>query len=957
MDPELLQRLVGALLDARLSPSDIVKLIRDTDWETSDAPDVIGAELRKRAVAHRNALLEISAGRDLDLARIYRNLLAATGRKHIPSYLMLLEATCLDLGPGSGEWRQAYVRAYGSARRPSVMTLASRLLSGEALRSDDIVGQDVLAQATRFALLGHVSGGKQISAVKAFRLTVGKEVPQSEWSESLTSALTSWPGPPVTLADLGAAPKSVVAAVVDAAPADRNEAAASGANEAPSLVGLRQVAAAIRSNGFNAQVDRRLLREIRTPMPARELVAAAEYLLISTGVVEHGPARASIEQQVRFYTPLLHAAMDLLSAAPKKRLGAFAKLETAVKEELLKGRFLGDSAALWVGAGPARRAEYLRLLSERGVVRRFVADYLPAATGIVPVQTLVGSAWREAIAPFLSASEVRRELLATPRRTRLDWFSTEQAKAFLAWVASPALPDGDVVPVAAAFRGDLVKWCYAAAGEVHATRAIVQLLSRLDALAEWQAGNDLWLVAHRRHAVPLASLFPDGLSAHAFVDVSSRARLLRKIARPKLLELRARGGDGLAWEQLVLSAGTSTDDQAPVPTQLRAVILEDETAALRAAGLRPELFAADVRRTYGLWPLIAAGVNYFQLARWLDERLTLEERRQHVSSIREAYAKETATAVALEVALLVSLSDAYLVRRLARQARTWSADKRGCAFDVLYRTYDLPKRSGGVRTITVPASALKRLQRRIYERVLAPTTLHPTAHGFRKQRSILTNAREHAGKRMVVSMDIESFFRSTGYPLILRACGDAAGKHLSPGALRLLTDLCCYDGALPTGAPTSPALGNLVLRRVDAALHKAAARHRIDYTRYADDLTFSGEQHVQKILPFVRRVLGELGYSLKEKKVNIFRKGRRQVVTGLVVNETPNLPRRRRRQLRAAVHRRLNGGTPELHGRPLSDAALFGHIGHLGLVKPHLAAAYREQLREGPAADHQGVTP
>jgi retron-type reverse transcriptase len=172
-----------------------------------------------------------------------------------------------------------------------------------------------------------------------------------------------------------------------------------------------------------------------------------------------------------------------------------------------------------------------------------------------------------------------------------------------------------------------------------------------------------------------------------------------------------------------------------------------------------------------------------------------------------------------------------------------------------------------------------------------------------------------------------------------------AGGVLSEAACHVLADICSYGGGLPTGAPTSPALANLVLRSADTSIAKAARSNNITYTRYADDLTFSGESNVVKILPFVSRVLGQIGYQLDAKKTNIFRRGRRQMVTGLVVNVKPNLPRRIRRRLRAAVHHAVNGKQPTWQGGPMSKSGLLARLGHLALVQPVESAALRQLLK------------
>jgi hypothetical protein len=142
-----------------------------------------------------------------------------------------------------------------------------------------------------------------------------------------------------------------------------------------------------------------------------------------------------------------------------------------------------------------------------------------------------------------------------------------------------------------------------------------------------------------------------------------------------------------------------------------------------------------------------------------------------------------------------------------------------------------------------------------------------------------------------------------------------------------------------------------VLASVDRALTKVCARRGVGYTRYADDLTFSGNGGLTRLLPFVTRLLERKGYRLDDRKLNIFRRGRRQVVTGLVVNHAPNLPRADRRRLRAAVHRRCRGGVPEWHGKPISDAVLRGRLALLAMCDPKAAEPLVRDLSAALAAD------
>ena len=141
------------------------------------------------------------------------------------------------------------------------------------------------------------------------------------------------------------------------------------------------------------------------------------------------------------------------------------------------------------------------------------------------------------------------------------------------------------------------------------------------------------------------------------------------------------------------------------------------------------------------------------------------------------------------------------------------------------------------------------------------------------------------------------------------------------------------------------AIANQVLTRVDRAIQKAAGKNSVTYTRYADDLTFSGNDHSPvRLLPFVEQVVGKLGYRLDPKKTNLFRRGRRQCVTGLVVNVKPNLAKPLRRRLRAAVHHFISGKPMSWHDRSMNLSQLLGRLGFLSLTQPEEASRLREKL-------------
>ena len=272
-------------------------------------------------------------------------------------------------------------------------------------------------------------------------------------------------------------------------------------------------------------------------------------------------------------------------------------------------------------------------------------------------------------------------------------------------------------------------------------------------------------------------------------------------------------------------------------------------------------------------------------------------------------------------------------------------DKSGKQFDALYRTYELPKKSGGNRIITVPHKYLKSLQRIINEGILINAPLSTAATGFRKNTSIVDNAKVHKGNNIVVNVDISNFFPNTKKELIWLSFHKLLKNTHEPCEIKLLTEICSYNGALPMGAPTSPAISNLVLKSADKSIIKVAKRKKINYSRYADDLTFSSNsKNSITILPFVKDVLNKYGYHLDPKKTNIFRKGRRQCVTGLVVNQKVSVPRPIRKRLRASVHNACMGKPMHWNKKPMLINELMGRLAFLNQVHEEEARALKSKL-------------
>lgn len=238
-----------------------------------------------------------------------------------------------------------------------------------------------------------------------------------------------------------------------------------------------------------------------------------------------------------------------------------------------------------------------------------------------------------------------------------------------------------------------------------------------------------------------------------------------------------------------------------------------------------------------------------------------------------------------------------------------------------YRRFTIPKKAGGLRRISAPMPRLKRAQYWILDALLARAPVHAAAHGFVPGRSIVTNAAAHVGRDVVVNLDLKDFFPSLDYR---RIKGKFRGLGYAEPVATVLALLCTepdvdaveIDGAclyaargprrLPQGAPTSPALTNLVCTRLDARLSGLAGSLGFTYTRYADDLTFSASGEaagkVGALLKHVHAIVAGEGFTVHPDKTRVMRRGRHQEVTGLTVNERVGVPRETLRRFRALLH-------------------------------------------------------
>ena len=235
-----------------------------------------------------------------------------------------------------------------------------------------------------------------------------------------------------------------------------------------------------------------------------------------------------------------------------------------------------------------------------------------------------------------------------------------------------------------------------------------------------------------------------------------------------------------------------------------------------------------------------------------------------------------------------------------------------------YTSFRIPKKKPGeFRTIDAPIPLLKNIQRGINSVLQAVYTPHVAAMGFVSGRSVVDNARAHVAQRYIYNIDLKDFFPSI-------SSGRVYARLLSkPFSLpsevaSLLCDLCCYMDSeghkvLPQGAPTSPFMTNIICERLDRKLQKLAKAYGLRYTRYADDITFSGNTYVFapegqfcKRLQHIVEV--EEHFVINPNKTRLEHRGMRQEATGITVNQKPNVSRKFVLQLRAMLHNwEMNG--------------------------------------------------
>lgn len=316
----------------------------------------------------------------------------------------------------------------------------------------------------------------------------------------------------------------------------------------------------------------------------------------------------------------------------------------------------------------------------------------------------------------------------------------------------------------------------------------------------------------------------------------------------------------------------------------------------------------------------------------------------------------------------------------------WLAFHREVDTGSHYRRWLIPKRDGSSRTITAPKRDLKRAQRWALRNVFDRLPVHGAAHGFLSARSIVSNAKAHAGADTVVKVDIKDFFPTVTWRRVrglLRKAGMAEGPAtllalLSTEAPREVVQfrgktlyVATGPRVLPQGAPTSPAITNAICLRLDRRVSGLAKKLGFRYTRYADDLTLSWRAPAKPeagtsprapigtLLRGLKDILLSEGFRMHPSKTAVMRVGMRQKVTGLVINKAgegvpeARVPRETLRKLRAAIKNRELGR----QGKGESLAQLKGLAAFVYMTDPARGRSLLDRINALEARSEGGGSP
>ena len=259
--------------------------------------------------------------------------------------------------------------------------------------------------------------------------------------------------------------------------------------------------------------------------------------------------------------------------------------------------------------------------------------------------------------------------------------------------------------------------------------------------------------------------------------------------------------------------------------------------------------------------------------------------------------------------------------------------------DSCYTSFEIPKKNGETRKINAPSDELKSIQRKLAAALVKyqidirreQNIRSNISHGFEKDKSILTNAKIHRNKRFLVNIDLENFFDSFHFGRVKGFFENNKDFALSREVAVVIAQLTCYKGTLPQGAPTSPVITNLICNILDNRLLKISKKYKLDYTRYADDLTFSTNRcdfldYKKQFMEELEKEINRAGFRINDKKTRILFRDSQQIVTGLVVNKKLNVAREYYKKTKAMAHTLYTEGKFTIDGEEGAIEQLEGRF-------------------------------
>lgn len=217
-----------------------------------------------------------------------------------------------------------------------------------------------------------------------------------------------------------------------------------------------------------------------------------------------------------------------------------------------------------------------------------------------------------------------------------------------------------------------------------------------------------------------------------------------------------------------------------------------------------------------------------------------------------------------------------------------------------YKIFKIKKNNGKYRTIYEPSPLLKSIQKNILTNILNNKSISRYAKAYHKGIRLLDNALPHVNKKIILKLDIKNFFENISFIDVYNCCFPIEYFPKSVGMV--LTYLCTYKDHLTQGSPTSAYISNLVMKDFDEEVGSWCNENKITYTRYSDDMTFSGNFNPSEVIVKVRKLLYKLGLELNNNKIHIIRKNSSQHITGIVVNEKAQVSTQYRKEIRKEIY-------------------------------------------------------